>query len=187
MTTQQKLFNQFMEQNYSQLVNQLPQRDMLHNAYVTVFHIHRPLLPTHDNFLRLMSDAYYRHMLKEFNHSMHFILPDPLFWMYRDELADDDIESLIDMQDDDTLQTDDTTNSSISDISEKDFSKIISYLRSKYAPEAVIIFYLAVLKQCSVAQIAEITGWKKKEVNSLLNRIELDLRNRKSNNKQQQK
>jgi DNA-directed RNA polymerase specialized sigma24 family protein len=137
------------------------------------------MLPTCDNFKRLMSDAYYRHILREFNHSMHFILPDPLFWMYIDENNIDDepdTETPNEEPNQDKGQQKDGATNSNSEQENENFSKIISYLRSKYNPEEVIIFNLAVLKQQTCVQIAEVTGWKKKDVRNLLNRMERDIK-----------
>lgn len=179
MTPRQKLFNHFVEANYDELLRSMPQRDMLHSAYITIYHLRKPYMPTPDNFRHYLLDAYHRHIAREFYHAMNFILPDPLFWLYQNERED--------VFDEEGL-TEDTAKHSLADISDDFIRRLHAFLRTRYSNEQIIIFNLAVLKQNSIADIASITGWKKKDIRLLLadigQAIENDYhpRNRKSNN-----
>lgn len=169
-TLQQKLFNQWMERNYKSLLQTMPQKDMLHSAYITVFHYRRPILPVADTFLQLMSEAYHRHILRELNHSMQFVLPDPLFWMYVDEDTPDEEQQLFIGQIDDEAEKAD--KHAVSDLEERQLDNLLAFVRSHTSPDCYIIFRLALLQQCDVSQIAEITGRSKPEIRKSLDEID---------------
>ena len=173
MTRQQKLFNLFMEQNYQQLLRQLPRRDMLHAAYVTVYHIRRRVVPTNDNFRRLMEEAYNKKVSREVNHAMHFIPPDSVFWILQDENPDDeDLDDRIDAR-----RNKDTAELSLADLSDGDINRIVSFLRKRYNQSDITVFNLAIKKRFTVAQIAEVTCRNRKDISQLLDKMGNDIRN----------
>ena len=164
MTTQQKLFNRWMEQNYQRLLREMPQRDMLHSAYITVFCYRQRIIPTPERFERKMTDAYYRHILREFNHTMHFTLPDPLFWLYQDEELSEEGQT--------EDSADQSTSSSRADLSNYQLARVFAFVKQRFSQEAFIIFRLAVAEQRSVQEIAQIVGLKKATVSRVLGNIE---------------
>lgn len=95
MTRQQLLLRLFMEENYNRLIQQHNLKDMMHEAYLTVFNMRRHIDPS--LFERLIIDAYRRHILQEINYHMHFVMPDPLFWYHVEQQADNErIDEVID-------------------------------------------------------------------------------------------
>ncbi len=167
-TTNQKLLNQFMEQEYEQLRRTMPQRDMLHSAYVTVYHLRRPYLPTPDRFRSLIDEAYHRHLLAEFNHQMHYILPDPLYWYYLDE----DEEANMQLEESATC----SPSRSLSDLSSYSLSHLFAFVKKNFSPIAFDVFKMAVVEQRSIADIATITGLKKNIIRKMLDQIEQSIR-----------
>lgn len=167
-TAQQKLLNKWIERNYETLLRTMPQKDMLHSAYITVYHFRRPFIPTAENFSLLMEEAYHRHVLAEINHSMHYQLPDPLFWLYHDE------------PDDELLRSDDiaenTPSHSLSDLSSSGLTKLFAFVKQNFPPDVFSIFRLAVVEQRSVKEIAAISGLQKKDVHIILNNVEQAIR-----------
>ena len=165
-TLQQKLLNKWLEQNYEALAKTMPQKDMLHSAYVTVYHIHRPYVPTAERFLELIEDAYYRHILSEFNHAMHFTLPDPLFWLYHEE------------HDADMLRNDEVAENthSLSDLSASGLTKLFAFVKQNFSQDAFSIFRMAVVEQRTAKEIAVITGMKRRYVRFILDKIEQVIR-----------
>lgn len=166
MPTQfQHLFNRWMERNYNLLRKQMPLHDIMHDAYVTVYHIRRPILPTDERFRSLMDDAYHRHMLEEFNHQMHFTLPDPIFWLLLDE--DENRNE---------LPTASHTNHSLSDLSVNSMKNLFSFVRKNFSVEEVAIFNMAVMNQMTYAEIARAMGRTKPEIRNTINKIEQAIR-----------
>lgn len=167
-TTHQRLFNRWIQQNYDALQRVMPMRDMLHSAYVTVYEIRRPYLPTSERFRELMDDAYHRHMLREFNHNMHFTIPDPRFWMFADE--------------DEMLQPvyNDAPSRSINDLSMRSTKRLFQFVKKNFPKDVFLIFRMAVAEQKSLSEISKITGKPKPEVRIHLNNIERAIRERVS-------
>ena len=159
-TAFQKLFNNWMSKNYLALRQQMPIRDLMHDAYVTVYEFRRPIIPTDERFKSLMDDAYHRHLLREMNHNMQFILPDPLFWMYLEEDG---------MQDD--METNDIS-CSLFDLSDNAKKQLSDFIRKKFSPEVYTIFCMAVYEKLSYAEIAKITGHSRAEIKNIIKRIE---------------
>lgn len=170
MTAQQKLFNRFMELYYPQLLCEFRQRDMLHSAYIDVFLMRRPLMPTADVFRQQLSSAYYHHLWKEFQYRLRYHLPDPVFWLY---LEDEEQEDASTANESDTSDT----------LSDKDLNRLLSFIRKHCSKIESTIFYLAVVQQCTIKQITEITGMKRKDVRECIMHIE-QLLKRKYYNKQ---
>ena len=164
-TTFQHLFNKWMERNYKKLIQQMPMRDMMHDAYVTVYKTRRTYLPTDERFCSLMDDAYHRHVLKELNHQMHYILPDPLFWSLLDE------EQMV------TPRTKETANKySLNDMSSNSLKNLFTFVRNNFSANSVTVFKMAVVEQMSYADIAKAMGMTKPEVKNIINNIENAIR-----------
>jgi len=171
MTLSQKLFNRFMEQHYCQLLSKFPQRDMLHSAYLVVFYTSNEYLPTADTYERLLSRAYYQSLIREMQYYQRCLLPDPLFWLYRQDSDDDLLASLFEEK-----EAPEMVGDADYYLSDKKIKALRDLARRKLSPEQAIIFRLALLQQCSVAQIAEIVGKSKAEVRKSLRDIEQLLR-----------
>lgn len=167
-TAQQKLLNKWIERNYEKLARTMPQKDMLHSAYITVYQIRTPYVPTAERFLKLIEDAYYRHVMSELNHNMHFTLPDPLFWLYHEE------------HDEDMLRNDEVAEStqshSISDLSASGLTKVFAFVKQNFPPQVFTIFRMAVVEQRTTKEIAVITGMKKKDVRHIIDNVEQAIR-----------
>lgn len=159
-----------MEQHYNELLSKFPQRDILHTAYIMVFYTGGEYLPTPDTYERLLSRAYYRSMLKEMQYYQRCLLPDPLFWLYRQD-SDDLLASLFEEK-----EAPEMVGDADYYLSDKKIKALRDLARRKLSPEQAIIFRLALLQQCSVAQIAEIVGKSKAEVRKSLRDIEQLLR-----------
>ncbi len=160
MKPQQQLFNLFIERNYPHLVAEHPMKDMLHSAYLTVWGIRRPIIPTADNFNRLVERAYYKHLQNEICYRIKVIVPERLFWDTYDEVDEAYEES---------------EGKPIADITEQESARLRAFLRSRFTPEEVIIFNLAI-SQHTLPEIADITGKKKIEVRKILNCITQTIR-----------
>ena len=160
MTAQQRLLNLFIETNYARLSGEHPKKDSLHSAYLTVWSTHRPIMPTADNFERLISDAYYHHVRLELYHHLFFINPDDLFWQE---------QAFVDEEDDEQ----DTP--SIADLMEEDHDRLKTFLRKHFTKDEVFIFDLA-LQQHTIEDIAEIMGMKRKDVRSSLKAMYIFIR-----------
>ena len=165
MPTQfQNLFNRWIARNYKKLREQMPMHDLMHDAYVTVYCFRRPILPTDERFRSLMSDAYHRHFLKEFNHQMRFTLPDPLFWQLMEE------------RETEVLTAESANNYSLCDLSSNSLKNLFSFVRSHFPPEIVVIFKMAVVEQMSYADIAKATGKSKADIKRIINEVEQAIR-----------
>ncbi len=167
-TEQQKLLNKWIERNYETLQRTMPQKDMLHSAYITVYHFRRPYIPTAERFRSLMEEAYHRHILSEFNHSMHFVLPDPLYWLYLDE--DENANGLLD----DTAIS--SPSHSLSDLSSYSLTQLFAFVKRNFPQEVFNIFKMAVVEQRTIADISLITGMKKNIIRRHLDDIECAIR-----------
>lgn len=167
-TAQQKLLNRWIERNYKTLLRTMPQKDMLHSAYITVYHFRRPFVPTAERFYNLMEQAYHRHILAEINHTLHYPLSDPLFWFNH---AEDDMDEVrIDEG------ADNTHTRTLSDLSSAGLTKLFAFVKQNFPPEAFSIFRMAIVEQRSVKEIAAISGLQKKDVRLILDEIEATIR-----------
>ncbi len=176
MTLNQRLFNRFMEQHYRQLLSEFPQRDMLHSAYLIVFYTSNKYLPTADTYERLLSRAYYQSLIREMQYYQRCIIPDPLFWLYRQNEQDELLSTLLGEAPEMVGDTD-------YQLSDKKMKYLREFARKYMSPEEAVIFRLALLQQCSVAQIAEIVGKPKADVRKSLHNIEQLLRKKYKKNK----
>ncbi len=171
MTTQQQLFNRFIEQNYNKLFCKFPQRDMLHSAYIIVFSTHRQFTPTAYNYERLLERAYHQSLMREMQYYKQCLLPDPLFWLYQQEQINDD--------NDDEKQESEMMG--MAEFIDDEMKSLTEYVRTHCTKEQTIIFSLALLQQYTIEQIAEIVGKTKSEVRKSLQHIEQLLRQRQIN------
>ncbi|MBR1525305.1 MAG: hypothetical protein IJ640_01410 [Prevotella sp.] len=170
-TTQQKLLNQWVERNYKKLLRTMPQKDMLHSAYIAIYYLRRPYLPTADTFLQLMSEAYHRCILREIKHSMRYTLPDPAYWLIvGDNMTDDSLDIFAGQMDDGAEEVDKKHSSA--DLETKQLNNLLMFIRNHVKPDDYIIFRLALLQQCDIAQIAAITGRTKPEIRRSMEEIE---------------
>ena len=170
-TTQQKLLNRWVERNYKKLLKAMPQKDMLHSAYIAIYYLRRPYLPTADTFLQLMSEAYHRFILREIKHSMRYTLPDPTYWLFVDDnMADDDLDIFTGQMERGAEEAD--KGHSVADLESKQLNNLLTFIRNHVKPDDYIIFRLALLQQCDVAQIAAITGRTKPEIRRSMDEIE---------------
>lgn len=163
-TTFQNLFRRWAEQNYKAMRKHMPLSDHLHSAYIAVYGLHNPYLPTPERFYELMDDAYHRFVLQEFNHNMQFLLPDPVFWMHAKENPEL------------TDAFDNESTTALNDISPRDIRNIFSFVKSNFSEQTLSIFKMAVVEQRSVEDIAKITGLTKPHVRARLNDIECAIR-----------
>lgn len=175
-TQTQKLFNLFMQQNYPELMKEMPMRDLMHDAYVTVYHLRTPYIPTPEQFRSRMRDAYHRHFLYEFNHAMQFTLPDPRIWLYMEENECDE-------------PTEETAhNHSLSDLSQNSLQNLFAFVRKNFHPAEYEMFKMAVTEQMSYKDIAVVLGCTTKQVKEKIEAIEKAIRmHRRPVNKQQTK
>lgn len=167
-TITQKLLNKWIERNYKSLCRTMPQKDMLHSAYITVYHFRRPFVPTAERFSDLMEQAYHRHILAELNHAMHYPLADPIFWILRGEELADEERTVNGAEDNNSHQ--------LSDLSSSGLTKVFSFVKKNFPQEVFSIFKMAVVEQRSVAEIASISGLSKKDVHVILDGIEKSIR-----------
>ena len=160
MTYQQFLLRLFMEENYHRLINQYQMKDMMHEAFITVFHTRRHIEPS--MFERLIVDAYHRHCLREINHRMHYVMPDPLFWYLQEQNeTDDPINQFFDMlMSESTNRQQQEQEEHISDELRK---KIFRYVRDNVSHQDYHIFTLFFNDNKPIPLIAEIIGLSKKE------------------------
>lgn len=167
-TLQQKLFRRWVERNYPELSKQMPLKDMLHSAYITVYDLRKPIMPTPDVFRHEMDEAYHRHILKEFNRSMHFVLPDPLFWVLVDENVADPV-----------LREGNAANAptrDLHDLSSYNLSKLFGFVRRNFPQEVYAIFKMAVVEQKTYSEIGKITGRSRQQVKEIISEIERAIR-----------
>ena len=167
-----------MEQHYNQLLSEFPQRDMLHSAYLAVFYTSNEYLPTADTYERLLSRAYYQSLMREMQYYQRCLMPDPLFWLYRQDSDDDFFASLFGEN-----ETPEMVGEADYHLSDRKIKTLRDLAHRKLSPEQAIIFRLALLQQCSVAQIAEIVGKSKAEVRKSLRDIEQLLRKKHNKSK----
>lgn len=160
MTTQQKLFNLYIEKNYPRLAAEHPKKDSLHSAYLTVWSIHRPIVPTADNFEKLVTNAYYRHILDELYYTMRYLPAEPVFWAQQEDIPDEEYEDM----------------PTVADIMEREENRLKTFLKERFNSEEVIIFNLAIA-QHTIEDIAAITGRKRADVRSVLTKIRKAIEN----------
>lgn len=160
MTTRQRLLNLFMEEYYPELTEHFRERDFLHSAYVTVFELPEPT--QRSTFGHLVSNSYHRCRRNENRRAMHFIVPDPLFWL---------------MQADTLEEPQKEEEGRPAEDEEREKKNVHSFLRSMFNDREVLIYDLVMNKNYDVKSIAELTGMTKSKVEDLLDRMEDAIRN----------
>lgn len=156
MTIEQRLINLFMEEYYPNLVVHFGNKDFLHSAYVTVFESPCPVGTRRDTFEHRVSNAFYRHKRKEFSRAMHFIVPDPVFWLLQGEQLADEPQH--------------EEGRSVEE-EEHELRHVKSFLRTMFSSRELLIFELATEKGYSFKEIAEITGLTQSRVDELLGKM----------------
>ena len=160
MTTQQRLFNMFMEEYYPELEERF-EKDFLHQAYVNVFErfindMHR------GTFGHLVSNSYHRARRKEFSRAMHFIVPDPIFWILQAEQLEEP------QPEDEGFDA---------EAIEREKKNVHSFLKSLFSPKEVYIYDLVMHHKYDVKALSELTGWSKSRISELIDKMEDAIRN----------
>lgn len=85
-------FFHWLATNYPQLHQRLTDTDSLHDACITVYKL-RNIIP--DEYLTSILRAYQLHRKRYAQYIFRFIVPDPRFWLFREEMPEDMFNELI--------------------------------------------------------------------------------------------
>lgn len=167
MNLQQRLLRQYVRENYRHLAHIFPQRDSLHAAYIKVYLQRTPIVPPiPERFVQELSRAYYRFVYEDMRYRLHYLLPDPAYWLYQAEILQDDW--LTEDKDEEQL-----------DIAMQDVAR---FVKRHCSATDYFVFSLACIAQCDFKQITQTTGLSPAAVREALSRIEQVLNSSKFNN-----
>ena len=146
-------FDNWLLQNYPKLYKKLRDTDSLHNAYITVVGL-PVVIP--DDYMPFLLQAYLKSRRSYAAYVFRFVVPDPRFWLFQEEIPD--LDEMLTHRD----------NTERQELHERQLDAFRKWVSRHYATTEQNIFRMFYHERLDISHIARLTGMSKSTVSNII-------------------